>query len=92
MLPQAEVTSHADHRVTLLLTRLGGVTMQRMLVGVGIVLILLGGLWILQGVGILGGSVMTGQSFWAIVGSILLIVGIVLAALGLRRGPTMPSA
>jgi uncharacterized membrane protein SirB2 len=58
--------------------------MRKALVGVGVVLILLGGLWILQGIGILGGSVMTGQTFWAIVGVILLIVGIVLSALGVR--------
>jgi hypothetical protein len=65
--------------------------MRRILIGVGIVLILLGGLWILQGVGILAGSVMTGQMFWAIVGAILLIVGIVLCALGVRNRPTTPS-
>jgi hypothetical protein len=65
--------------------------MRRILVGVGIVLILLGGLWLLQGVGILGGSVMTGQSFWAIVGVILVIVGMALCALGARRKPTTPS-
>jgi uncharacterized membrane protein SirB2 len=59
---------------------------------VGIVLILLGGLWMLQGVGILGGSVMTGQTFWLIVGLILLIAGILLCAFGLRRRPTTPSA
>lgn len=57
----------------------------------GIVLILLGGLWLLQGIGILGGSVMTGQTFWAIIGLILLLVGIVLCMRGLRRGPTTPS-
>ena len=65
--------------------------MRKALVGVGIVLILLGGLWLLQGIGILGGSVMTGQTFWAIVGAILLIVGIVLSALGVRPRPTTPS-
>jgi hypothetical protein len=59
--------------------------MNRAMIGVGIVLILLGGLWILQGVGILGGSVMTGQMFWANVGTVLLIAGGVLCALGLRR-------
>lgn len=66
--------------------------MRRVMIGIGVVLMLLGGLWILQGVGILGGSVMTGQMFWANVGTILLIVGIVLSALGLRRKPTAPSA
>jgi len=70
----------------------GDIAMRGILVGIGIVLILLGGLWILQGVGILGGSVMTGQTFWAIVGVILLIVGSVLCALGVRRRPTTPSA
>ena len=64
--------------------------MRWMFVG-GIVLILLGGLWVLQGVGLLGGSVMTGQTFWAIVGTILLIVGAVLCILGARRGPATPS-
>jgi hypothetical protein len=59
--------------------------MRWILVGVGIVLVLLGGLWLLQGVGILGGSVMTGQTFWAVVGVILLIVGIALCVLGMRR-------
>jgi hypothetical protein len=66
--------------------------MHRIMIGVGIVLMLLGGLWILQGVGILGGSVMTGQMFWANVGTILLVIGIVLCALGVRRRPTTPSA
>ncbi len=65
--------------------------MRRIMIGVGVVLMLLGGLWILQGVGILGGSVMTGQMFWANVGTILLIGGIVLCALGLRRTPTTSS-
>jgi len=65
--------------------------MHWILVGVGIVLVLLGGLWLLQGVGILGGSVMTGQMFWAIIGAILLIVGIALCVLGVRRKPPTPS-
>jgi len=65
--------------------------MSKFLVGVGVVLILLGGLWLLQGVGILGGSVMTGQSFWAIVGVILIVVGVLLCVLAARRRPTTPS-
>jgi uncharacterized membrane protein HdeD (DUF308 family) len=69
----------------------GDTTMRWILVGVGIVLVLLGGLWFLQGVGILADSVMTGQTFWAIVGAILLIVGIALCVLGMRRRPPTPS-
>ena len=78
------------HRITRV-NEWGEITMGKIMVGVGIVLILLGGLWLLQGVGILVGSVMTGQTFWAIVGLILLMVGIVLCAIGLRRRPTTPS-
>jgi hypothetical protein len=63
--------------------------MRKVLLGVGVVLILLGGLWTLQGVGILGGSAMSGQSFWAIVGALLLLIGVVLCYVGLRRAPSV---
>jgi hypothetical protein len=48
-----------------------------LLVG-GILLIAVGLLWTLQGVGIIGGSAMSGSMTWAIVGPILAIVGIYL--------------
>ena len=35
---------------------------------------LTGGIWILQGVGILPGSFMTGDIVWAAIGSVLLLV------------------
>lgn len=57
------------------------------MVVIGILMILLGGLWILQGVNILPGSFMSGQSFWAIVGTGVFLVGILLSYLGLRRRP-----
>ena len=44
---------------------------------VGIILILVGGLWILQGSNVIGGSVMSGQSHWLYVGIVLLIAGVV---------------
>jgi hypothetical protein len=43
---------------------------------IGIVLILLGGVWILQGSNVLGGSVMSGQSQWLYIGVVVLIAGI----------------
>ena len=43
---------------------------------IGIVLILLGGLWILQGSNVVGGSVMSGESQWLYTGIVLLVVGI----------------
>ncbi|CAN5636922.1 hypothetical protein BH10CHL1_BH10CHL1_36850 [soil metagenome] len=60
------------------------------MVVIGILMVLLGGLWILQGVNILPGSFMSGQSFWAIVGTGVFLVGIVLCYLGLRRRPMRP--
>ena len=35
---------------------------------VGVLLIAMGGLWFLQGIGVVGGSAMTGVTLWAIVG------------------------
>src|SRR5690349_13547799 len=42
---------------------------------VGVILVLLGAVWIGQGVGLLPGSFMTGQLQWAIIGLVLVIVG-----------------
>lgn len=55
------------------------------LIVIGILLILMGGVWTLQGVGILLGSPMTGVSFWIWTGLLVVIIGIVLCYLGLRR-------
>ena len=47
--------------------------------------LLVGGVWIGQGAGLIGGSFMTGQALWLVIGIILAIVGLVLAYVGLRR-------
>lgn len=52
--------------------------------GLGILLVLFGGLFTLQGVGVVGGSAMTGSTFWAIAGPIILIVGLALIWSGTR--------
>ncbi len=53
---------------------------------IGILLILGGGVWFLQGINVLPGSFMTGQIQWAINGGIAIVVGIVLLVLAnLRR-------
>jgi len=44
---------------------------------IGIILILVGGLWTLQGSNVVGGSVMSGQSQWLYVGIVVLIVGVI---------------
>jgi len=51
---------------------------------VGGLMILVGGVWLLQGVGILPGSFMTGQPFWAVMGMISLVVGGLLVLAGFR--------
>jgi hypothetical protein len=57
---------------------------------VGVVLILMGGLWALQGLGYVGGSVMSGAGQWIWIGLAVLIVGLLLAVpavLRVRRRP-----
>ena len=44
---------------------------------VGVVLILFGVLWALQGLDVIGGSGMSGQVIWAVIGPIVAIVGVV---------------
>jgi len=57
------------------------------LVGSGFVLTLAGVVFTLQGVGVLGGSVMSGVTFWAVAGPVIVLAGVVLAAIGLRDWP-----
>jgi hypothetical protein len=58
--------------------------MRYVLLILGGLMVLVGGVWVLQGVGVLPGSFMTGQLFWAIMGAILLAVGGLLILAGFR--------
>ena len=58
--------------------------MRYVLLVVGGLMALVGGVWLLQGVGVLPGSFMTGQTFWAVVGALILVVGGILAFAGFR--------
>jgi hypothetical protein len=60
--------------------------MRWVLIVVGVLAVLMGVVWTLQGLDVLGGSAMSGNSLWAIVGPIVAAVGLVLAVWGLRRG------
>jgi hypothetical protein len=55
---------------------------------VGILLILMGGVWFLQGINILPGSFMTGQIRWAVYGAIAILAGIVVMVFANRRRKT----
>lgn len=51
----------------------------------GVLLGLVGCIWILQGINVLPGSFMTGQMQWAIYGAIALVVGIAIFVFSGRR-------
>lgn len=51
----------------------------------GALCLLLGCVWILQGINILPGSFMTGQTKWAIYGALLAVVGIAMLISANRR-------
>jgi hypothetical protein len=51
----------------------------------GVVLVLFGCIWFLQGVNVLPGSFMTGQIRWAVYGAIAAIAGIALLLRANRR-------
>jgi hypothetical protein len=53
----------------------------------GVLMVLVGLVWILQGVNVLPGSVMSGQAVWAVIGIVVGAVGVVLEVLANRRRP-----
>ena len=58
--------------------------MKQLSVVVGVVLVLAGVTFGLQGLGVLGGSAMSGQNAWAVLGPLIALVGVVLVVGGLR--------
>jgi len=50
-----------------------------------ILLVVVGGIWTFQGVGVLKGSFMTGDAFWGWTGAACVLVGLAILARGLRR-------
>jgi hypothetical protein len=50
-----------------------------------VLLVVVGLVWTLQGVGVLGGSPMTGVTLWAVVGPLVALAGVGLAVMGRRR-------
>ncbi len=58
--------------------------MKTPLTAIGILLIALGGVWFLQGIGVLPGSFMTGQTRWSVIGAIAAAVGSAMLVLARR--------
>lgn len=59
--------------------------MRNLLTVVGAILVMVGLVWLLQGIGILPGSFMTGQPRWALYGAVAIVVGALVVALSRRR-------
>ena len=51
----------------------------------GLLCVVLGGLWTLQGLDLVSGSLMSGVTVWAVVGPLLVVAGLALIVLGVRR-------
>lgn len=60
--------------------------MRTVLTVVGALLLLIGAIWFFQGINVLPGSFMTGETKWAIYGGILAIAGIALLTVARRKG------
>ena len=66
---------------------------QPLIAGLGVLALLIGGTWLGQGINLIPGSVMTGDPRWAVIGSIVLLVGVLLIYVGVggsRRDPNGP--
>jgi hypothetical protein len=52
---------------------------------VGALMVLVGAIWTLQGLNMMGGSPMSGSTVWAVVGPIVILLGLWVLWRGLRR-------
>jgi hypothetical protein len=62
--------------------------MRYVWIAIGVLAALAGAVWTLQGLNIMGGSKMSGDPTWAVVGPIVFVVGVVLFLFGIRRRDT----
>ena len=66
-------------------TKEGRAVWKILLVIAGALIIIAGVVWTLQGAGLIRGSSMTGVRLWILVGPIVALGGLAMAAAGLRR-------
>lgn len=59
--------------------------MRALLIALGVLMVLAGAVWTGQGLGYIGGSPMTDQEIWAIIGPILAGLGVALVFTAVRR-------
>jgi hypothetical protein len=58
-----------------------------LLAGAGLLITVVGVIFTLQGVGVIGGSFMSGTTTWAVAGPVIALAGLALVILALRRRP-----
>jgi len=56
-----------------------------LLAAAGVVLTIAGVVWALQGFGVIGGSFMSGDSVWAIIGPVVAVAGLAITTVGVLR-------
>ena len=60
-------------------------TARTVLTAVGVIALLIGGVFAGQGLNLIPGSFMTGDRTWLYIGLIIAVVGVILIVIGLRR-------
>jgi hypothetical protein len=58
---------------------------RALLMGFGALLVVVGAVWFLQGIDVLGGSGMSGKTLWAVIGPIVAVAGAAMFVAGLRK-------
>ena len=59
---------------------------SKALIILAVIMVVVGGVWVFQGTGYLGGSFMTGQSQWTLIGAVTALIGAtILLWAGFRR-------
>jgi hypothetical protein len=58
---------------------------SRVVVAAGVVAVVAGVIFALQGFGVVGGSVMSGSSLWAVLGPLIALAGLLAIVAGIRR-------
>ena len=56
-------------------------------IALGVIMVLMGAIWTLQGLNVLKGSAMSDQTLWAILGPVLAGFGVALVLVSARRRP-----
>ena len=62
----------------------GRITTVRVRIIIAVALFVVGGIWIGQGIGLIGGSFMTGEAIWAVIGAVVVLFGVALLLGALR--------